>query len=327
MLPTYAERGACGAMKKFAVVFPGQGSQRVGMLADTAAEHTSVRQTFYEASAVLGLDLWDLAEKGPAEKLQLTENTQPLMLVAGVALWRIWREQNRPRPAFMAGHSLGEITALVCAGVLDFAPAVDLVRARGQFMQEAVPAGEGAMAAVLGLPDPEVIAACQGVQGEKIVQAVNFNAPGQVVIAGHAAAVEQAATACREAGARRVTPLPVSAPFHTELMRPAGQRLEKMLSGITLRSPEVPVVHNVHAKTEPEPEKIRALLAEQVYSPVRWSDSMRQMAAGGVTQIVECGPGKVLCTMGRRIVKDLECLAMDPLSALEETLSCTSGSP
>lgn len=314
-------------MKKFAVVFPGQGSQRIGMLADTSAAHSPVRDTFDEASAVLNTDLWTLVQKGPETKLQLTENTQPVMLVAGVALWRTWCQQGGPQPAFMAGHSLGEITALVCAGALDFAPAVELVRSRGQFMQEAVPAGEGAMAAVLGLPDPEVEAVCQSMPGEKIVQAVNFNGPGQVVIAGHAEAVEQAAQACREAGARRVTPLPVSAPFHTSLMQPAGERLAELLAAISLRPPELPVVHNVHAQTESAPERIRALLAEQVYTPVRWGDCVKKMAAGGVEQMVECGPGKVLCGMGRRIVNGMECLPMEPLAALEEALARITVSP
>ena len=312
-------------MKNFAVVFPGQGSQKVGMLAAADAEYSSVRQTFDEASAVLGLDLWELVQQGPAEKLQLTENTQPAMLSAGVALWRMWCQRGGPRPSFMAGHSLGEFTALVCAGVLEFGIAVELVRARGHFMQSAVPVGDGAMAAVLGLPDAEVSAACAQVQGEQIVQAVNFNAPGQVVIAGHTAAVEQAAAACREAGARRVMPLPVSAPFHTELMRPAGERMADMLTSVTLHPPEIPVVHNVHARTEPDPQRIRALLAEQMYTPVRWSDSVLRMAEEGVEQLVECGPGKVLCTMGRRIVESMECVALEPLSSFEEALADVTG--
>ena len=240
-----------------AFVFPGQGSQKVGMLAAAHAQYASVRDTFAEASEALGYDMWDLVQNGEQEALNLTETTQPVLLTSSVALWRAWQEQDGSSPALMAGHSLGEFSALVCAGSLGFADAVRLVRSRGQFMQTAVPVGEGAMAAIIGLDDEVINRICEETEG--VVAAVNFNSPGQVVIAGHSAPVETAISALKEAGAKRAMPLPVSAPFHTELMKPAGERLAQAMADIPINSPAVPVVHNVHAQTETDPEAIPPL--------------------------------------------------------------------
>ncbi|MFM7784244.1 MAG: ACP S-malonyltransferase, partial [Gammaproteobacteria bacterium] len=278
----------------FACVFPGQGSQKVGMLAAIAADEPIVGQTFATASAVLGYDLWELAQAGPQEQQNLTERTQPLILTASVALWRVWTARGGTSPSLMSGHSLGEFSALVCAGALGFEDAVSLVRNRGSYMQEAVPVGVGAMAAVLGLDDEGVQAACEEASQGEVVQAVNLNAPGQVVIAGHAAAVERAIGACKARGAKRAMPLPVSAPFHTSLMRPAGERLARDLVGIRIERPHTPVVHNVHALPESDPGRIRDLLEQQIHSPVRWVDCVRFMMGQGVSRLVELGPGKVL---------------------------------
>ncbi len=243
-----------------AFVFPGQGSQKVGMLATAYEQFAAVRETYAEAAEALGYDIWDLIQNGEQGALNLTETTQPVLLASSVALWRAWQEQGGSAPAVMAGHSLGEFTALVCAGALEFADAVRLVRSRGQFMQTAVPVGEGAMAAIIGLDDEAINSICAATEG--VVAAVNFNSPGQVVIAGHTGAVEAAIASLKEAGAKRALPLPVSAPFHTELMKPAGERLAEAMEGITIVSPKTPVVHNVHAQTESDPEKIRTLLVQ-----------------------------------------------------------------
>lgn len=301
-----------------AFVFPGQGSQKVGMLANAHGQYASVRDSFAEASDALGYDMWDLIQNGEQDALNMTETTQPVLLTSSVALWRAWLEQGGTTPALMAGHSLGEFSALVCAGALGFADAVQLVRQRGAFMQTAVPVGEGAMAAIIGLDDEAINGICQEVEG--VVAAVNFNSPGQVVIAGHTAAVDTAIAALKEAGAKRAMPLPVSAPFHTELMKPAGERLAEALAGITIASPEVPVVHNVHAGTEPNPEKIRTLLVEQIYSPVQWTSCVQAMTEAGVTQIVECGPGKVLSGLNRRIDKTLSSFSLEEPDSLAATL-------
>lgn len=301
-----------------AFVFPGQGSQKVGMLANAHGQYASVRDSFAEASDALGYDMWDLIQNGEQDALNMTETTQPVLLTSSVALWRAWLEQGGTTPALMAGHSLGEFSALVCAGALGFADAVQLVRQRGAFMQTAVPVGEGAMAAIIGLDDEAINGICQEVEG--VVAAVNFNSPGQVVIAGHTAAVDTAIAALKEAGAKRAMPLPVSAPFHTELMKPAGERLAEALAGITIASPEVPVVHNVHAGTEPDPEKIRSLLVEQIYSPVQWTSCVQAMTEAGVTQIVECGPGKVLSGLNRRIDKTLSSFSLEEPDSLAATL-------
>lgn len=308
-----------------ALVFPGQGSQKVGMMADAYEAFESVRDTFDEAASAVDYDMWALIKSGPQETLNLTETTQPVLLTCSVALWRAWQAQGGARPGIMAGHSLGEFSALVCAGAIAFADAVTLVRRRGEFMQTAVPVGEGAMAAVLGLDDAVINEICELVssQSNTTVSAVNFNSPGQVVIAGATAAVDNASTALKEAGATRVLPLPVSAPFHTRLMKPAGERLAEAIADITISSPSIPVVHNVNAQTESDPEKIRSLLVEQIYSPVQWTGCMRVMVDSGATQFVECGPGKVLCGLARRIDKSLNVMAIENPDALRTALSDT----
>ncbi|MGB1906136.1 MAG: ACP S-malonyltransferase [Spongiibacter sp.] len=305
--------------QSLAFVFPGQGSQKVGMLADLAAAYPSVKHTFDEASEALSYDMWDLVQNGQQEQLNLTETTQPVLLTASVAVWRLWGEQGGMSPAVMAGHSLGEFSALVCAGVINFADAVRLVRARGQFMQTAVPVGEGAMAAVLGLSDSDIERICAETSG--VVEAVNYNSPGQVVIAGHVAAVEAATAALKEAGAKRAMLLPVSAPFHTSLMRPAGEKLEQALENISFAAPQIPVVHNVHAQTESDPAKIKQLLVEQIYSPVKWVSCVETMTASGVTTTVESGPGKVLSGLNKRVQKSLTCLNIECPASLETTLA------
>lgn len=305
----------------FACVFPGQGSQKVGMLAAMGVERAVIRQTFDEASAVLGYDLWELAQSGPQERQNLTECTQPLILTASVAVWRAWVDAGGPRPALVSGHSLGEFSALVCAGAIGFSDAVALVRNRGQYMQQAVPVGEGAMAAVLGLDDPMVAEACNAAAEGQVVQAVNLNAPGQVVIAGHAAAVERAIVACKARGAKRAMPLPVSAPFHTSLMKPAGDRLAGDLAAIEIRTPSIPVVHNVHARTEADPERIRALLVQQIHSPVLWVDCVRHIRSAGVERIAEIGPGKVLTGLCKRIDAGLQCHGTDEPADFSATLA------
>ncbi len=307
-----------------AFVFPGQGSQKVGMLAEIAEAEVLVAQTFEEASEALGYDMWDLVQNGEQESLNLTENTQPLLLTASVAMWRVWRARGGAMPAYMAGHSLGEFSALVCAGSLPFADAVKLVRARGQFMQTAVPVGEGAMAAVLGLDDNVIVDICSQCSSAGVVEAVNFNAPGQVVIAGHVAAVEQAITLLKEAGAKRAMPLPVSAPFHTSLMQPAAEKLGAAIDAIVWGAPVIPVVHNVHGKTESDPDAIRALLVRQLYSPVKWVDCVNAMVAAGITSVVECGPGKVLSGLNKRIHKPLNSLNIEDPASLETALAATA---
>ena len=306
-----------------AFIFPGQGSQKVGMLAAAHEAFSSVRDTFAEASDALGYDMWDLVQNGEQEALNLTETTQPVLLTSSVALWRAWREQGGSEPAVMAGHSLGEFSALVCAGALGFADAVQLVRQRGAFMQSAVPVGEGAMAAIIGLDDEAINSTCAGVaaDGKGVVAAVNFNSPGQVVIAGHTGAVEAAIEALKDAGAKRAMPLPVSAPFHTELMRPAGERLAEAMATIEISAPAIPVVHNVHAGTEAQPERIKALMVEQIYSPVQWTRCVQAMAALGASRLVECGPGKVLSGLNRRIDKSLQSFSLEEPESLQQSLN------
>jgi [acyl-carrier-protein] S-malonyltransferase len=295
-----------------AFVFPGQGSQKVGMLADAHAAFSAVQDTFAEASDALCYDMWQLIQEGEQEALNMTETTQPVLLTSSVALWRAWQAQGGAKPAVMAGHSLGEFSALVCAGALGFADAVKLVRQRGAFMQSAVPVGEGSMAAIIGLDDDAINAICaETAAAHGVVAAVNFNSPGQVVIAGHTGAVDAAVEALKEAGAKRAMPLPVSAPFHTELMKPAGEKLAEAISTIEISSPTTPVVHNVHAQTESDPEKIRALLVEQIYSPVQWTKCVGAMVAEGATSMVECGPGKVLSGLNRRIEKSLQSYSLE----------------
>ncbi|WP_043316112.1 ACP S-malonyltransferase [Microbulbifer sp. HZ11] len=307
-----------------AFVFPGQGSQQIGMLADAAQAFPEVAATFSEASSVLGYDLWDLCQNGSQEEINQTERTQPLLLTSSVALYRAWQSQGGPVPAIMAGHSLGEWSALVCSGVLAFEDGVRLVRERGRLMQEAVPAGEGAMAAVIGLEDQAVEAACTESAQGAVVSAVNYNSPGQVVIAGSAAAVERAIEACKSAGAKRALPLPVSAPFHTELMRPAAEKLAPQIEATVFNAPEIPVVHNVHAKSERDPAAIKALMVEQIYSPVRWTACVQSMAASGIQQLVECGPGKVLAGLAKRIDRNLSALNIEKPEQLSEAAKTTA---
>ncbi len=297
-----------------AFLFPGQGSQAVGMLADLAAAFPQIRDTFAEASEVLGFDLWRLVQEGPEAELNQTVNTQPALLAAGVAVWRVWYGQTRVCPAWMAGHSLGEYTALVCAESLAFPDAVRLVAQRGRLMQTAVPEGKGAMAAILGLEDHVVVGICNQVrEADGLVAAANFNAPGQVVIAGEAAAVEKACEAAKAAGAKRAVRLAVSVPSHCELMRPAAEKMAQLLEETPIRTPRVAVVHNVDVGTHAAPEVIRALLAQQLYSPVRWSDTIRFLHDQGVHSFVEAGPGKVLTGLNRRIVKSCRTLPIyDP---------------
>lgn len=302
-----------------AFVFPGQGSQKVGMLTAAYTAFQAVRDTFAEAADTLGYDMWDMVQNGEQADLNLTETTQPVLLTSSVALWRAWQEQGGVQPALMAGHSLGEFTALVCAGSLAFADAVGLVRQRGQFMQTAVPVGQGAMAAIIGLDDDRINKICADTAG--IVAAVNFNSPGQVVIAGETAAVDAAIVALKEAGAKRAMPLPVSAPFHTELMRPAGERLAEAMASVAIATPAIPVVHNVHARTEADPEKIRALLVEQIYSPVQWTACVRTMLDNGIERVVECGPGKVLSGLNRRIDKSLSSYSLEDPQDLAAAVS------
>ena len=289
-----------------AFVFPGQGSQSVGMLAELGENQVSVKETFAQASEVLGFDLWELVQKGPEAELNDTANTQPAMLAAGVAIWRLWQQRGGENPVVMAGHSLGEYTALVCAGAVDFEEAVALVRERGRYMQEAVPPGDGAMAAILGLDDEQVIAICERAAEGEVVAAVNFNSPGQVVVAGAAGAVSRAVDLAKEEGAKRAIVLPVSVPSHCALMRDAARRLEERLKEVTIRSPEVPVVNNVDVMAERDPGAIRDALVRQLYSPVRWVETIRCLAEQGVDSLVECGPGKVLAGLNRRIDRGMK---------------------
>ncbi|MDB4430559.1 ACP S-malonyltransferase [Pseudomonadales bacterium] len=308
--------------QKLAFVFPGQGSQSVGMLAPLADEYSSIQQLFSRASDVLGYDLWALAQSGPQEQLNLTEQTQPLLLTSSVAIWQVWQSLGGSVPALMAGHSLGEYSALVCSGVIDFDAAVSLVRDRGKFMQQAVPQGVGAMSAVLGLDDEVIVSICQDVSVDgNVVEAVNFNSPGQVVVAGSADAVSKAADLLKEAGAKRVAPLPVSAPFHTSLMKPAAEQLAVAIAKVEFQAPTIPIVHNVHASIESDPGKIRQLMVEQTASPVRWTQSIEFMVARGVECVVECGPGKVLSGLCRRIHKPLSASAIETPDALQATLA------
>lgn len=304
----------------FALVFPGQGSQSVGMMA-AYGDSPVIRNTFAEASDALGEDLWQMVSEGPAERLALTVNTQPLMLTAGVAAYRAWLAAGGPRPGLVAGHSLGEYSALVAAGALTFADAVPLVRFRAQAMQEAVPAGEGAMAALLGLEADAVREACsEAAQGE-VVEAANLNAPGQIVIAGARAAVERAIEAAKARGAKRAMLLPVSAPFHCALMRPAAERLAERLATIDVSMPSIAVLNNVDVASYSEPAQIRDALVRQAFSPVRWIESVQAMAARGMTHVIECGPGKVLAGMTRRIAKEVEGGSAHDAASLEQMIA------
>jgi [acyl-carrier-protein] S-malonyltransferase len=303
-----------------AFVFPGQGSQSVGMLTELAQAYPSVKKTFAKASEVLGRDLWQLVANGPAEDLNLTYNTQPAMLTAGVAIWQVWCEHSKLRPSWMAGHSLGEYSALVCSEAITFEDAVSLVAERGALMQEAVPNGEGAMAAIIGLQEPQVIKVCKESAEGQVVSAVNFNAPGQVVIAGYVTAVERAMVVAKEAGAKRAVKLPVSAPSHCSLMESAATKLAERLQNITIESPNVTLIHNVDVASHNSPEVIRNALKEQLFKPVRWVDTIKFMHEQGVNKFVECGPGKVLMGLNRRIAKESEHFTIYDTDTLNKVL-------
>ena len=310
----------------FGFVFPGQGSQSIGMLSGFAAA-TPVRATLDEASAALGYDLWKLIEEGPEERLNTTEYTQPAMLAAGVAIWRLWRERGGAEPSVVSGHSLGEFTALVCAGALDFETTLDLVRFRGQAMQSAVPAGSGAMAAILGLEAADVEQACREAAQGSVVEAVNFNAPGQIVIAGESGAVQRAIEAAKARGAKRVVALPVSVPSHSSLMRGAGQRLGERLAHVEVREPKIQYISAVDAQSHRDPGDIRALLVRQLASPVRWLDTVRALAATGIQFLIECGPGKVLTGLNRRIDRQsaVQFLSLDDPETIDAAGTSTRG--
>ncbi|WP_446469378.1 ACP S-malonyltransferase [Xenorhabdus stockiae] len=308
-------------MSDFAMVFPGQGSQSLGMLADLAAEFPLVEQTFAEASAVLGYDLWELVQRGPAEELNKTWKTQPALLAASVAIWRVWQQQGGQNPSVMAGHSLGEYSALVCAGVIEFQQAIKLVELRGKLMQEAVPEGQGAMYAIIGLDNESIAKACEESAQGQIVSPVNFNSPGQVVIAGEKEAVERAGAACKAAGAKRALPLAVSVPSHCALMKSAADQLAVALQSVEFKQPQFPVINNVDVKTEESADTIRAALVRQLYNPVRWTESVEYIAAQGIDNLLEIGPGKVLTGLTKRIVGTLSAVAVNDVSSLTIALN------
>jgi len=312
-------------MSKIAFVLPGQGSQSVGMLAAAGSEWQVVRATFDAASEAVGVDLWRLSQAGPEAELNRTANTQPALLAAGVALWRVWRELGGVRPDYLAGHSLGEYTALVCAGAVSLADAARLVAARGRYMQEAVAEGEGAMAAIIGLDDETVEALCEAASASGgVVSAANFNARGQVVIAGDSAAVERALATAREQGARRVMPLSVSVPSHCALMKPAAERLRAALAKVEIAEPELPIVHNVDVVPHPEPATIRQALEAQLHRPVRWTGTVSWLVEAGVSRFAECGPGRVLSGLVKRGARDTEIAALEDPETLQSRVTAWS---
>ncbi len=290
-----------------------------------AVDYVDIERTFAEASEALSFDLWQLVQNGPEDSLNKTTNTQPAMLAAGVAVWRAWQSRGGPLPDYMAGHSLGEYTALVCARAIEFKEAVQLVADRGRFMQEAVPIGEGAMAAIIGLDDDAVRQLCEQVAAGDVVAPVNFNAPGQVVVAGATAAVERVVDQAKSAGARRAVLLSVSGPFHSALMRPAVERMAERLRETDIRNPQIPVIHNSHVQTETDPTTIRNVLVQQIESPVRWVETIQKMITLGVDRIVECGPGKVLAGLNKRIARDARSLAVSDTDSLAAALSVVGG--
>lgn len=306
--------------QSLAFVFPGQGSQQLGMLSELAAAHPIIQETFAEASQALGFDLWEMTQNGPEEALNSTENTQPALLTAGVALWRLWLQQGGAQPAVMAGHSLGEYTALVCAGAMSLADGARLVKLRGEYMQQAVPAGTGAMAAILGLDDEGIAAACEAAAEGAVVSPVNYNCPGQVVIAGEKAAVERAIEACKAAGAKRAIPLPVSVPSHCALMRPAAEKMALAMAEIELQMPSIPVVQNVDAAVASDLDSLKNKLLQQLYSPVLWTASVQKMAEDGVDTLIECGPGKVLTGLNKKIDRALTGVSISDPAGLETAL-------
>ncbi len=298
-----------------AFIFPGQGSQTVSMLKDFN-ENETVRSTFKEASDALGYDLWQLVSQGPVEQLNQTECTQPALLTASVAMWRLWQQSSSKTPAILAGHSLGEYSALVCAQVLSLTDAVQLVKKRGQFMQASVPQGTGAMAAIIGLADDAIIAACQQAEQQQVVSAVNFNSPGQVVIAGNKEAVERAGILCKDAGAKRVLPLPVSVPSHCALMAGAAEKLAAELQSISFNSPVIPVINNVDVSIETDEVAIKQALIKQLHSPVRWTETVACLSEHGINLVVEAGPGKVLQGLLKRIDKTITCVSLNDNASL-----------
>lgn len=305
-------------MATLGAIFPGQNSQHVGMLAELAAEHAVVVDTFREASEALGYDLWQLVQEGPEEKLALTHITQPAILTSSVAIWRVWQQLGGASPVLMAGHSLGEYSALVCAGALAFSDAVTLVRQRGEFMQSAVPVGVGSMAAIVGLDDESVIRVCSEASGDDgQVVAVNFNSPGQVVIAGHSAAVDKASELAKAAGAKRALPLSVSAPFHSPLMQPAAEQFSSVLAEVAIQSPAIPVIQNFSLDSSQDPETIRTNLVSQIYSPVPWVATIEKFADAGINTVLELGPGKVLTGLNKRINKEMPAYPVNDLGSLE----------
>lgn len=308
-----------------AFVFPGQGSQSVGMLSAMAEAYPEIKQTFEQASEVLSYDLWSIVEAGPLEKLNQTAITQPAMLAAGYAVWKIWNKQCSVQPGWMAGHSLGEYTALICSGALAYEDAIKLVSERGRLMQEAVPAGQGAMAAILGLEDHEVVKLCKDSAESEVVAPANFNAPGQVVIAGDKVAVERAMAKAKEVGAKRAVLLPVSVPSHCALMQSAAEQLSDLLQQTGIDSPRITLIHNVDVSTHSAPEVIRNALREQLFKPVRWVDGIKFMADQGVTVFVECGPGKVLIGLNKRIAKNAEHLSIYDPDSLNQALEIVNG--
>ncbi|WP_311748736.1 ACP S-malonyltransferase [Proteus penneri] len=307
-------------MTDFAMVFPGQGSQSVGMLAELAEQYPIVTETFAQASDVLDYSLWDLVQNGPEEELNKTWKTQPALLAASVAIWRVWQEKQGKMPQMMAGHSLGEYSALVCAGVIDFAAAIKLVELRGQLMQEAVPAGTGAMYAIIGLDNDAIAKACEEAAQGQVVSPVNFNSPGQVVIAGNKEAVERAGVLCKEAGAKRALPLAVSVPSHCALMKPAADKLAVALQEIEFKQPEIQVVNNVDVKAQTDANAIRDALVRQLYNPVRWTETVEFIAEKGITQLLEIGPGKVLTGLTKRISKEMNAAAVNDIASLDAAL-------
>jgi len=306
---------------KTGFIFPGQGSQKVGMLSELAEQFDSVQSTFTEASEVLGYDLWKLIQEGPTEELSKTHITQPAILTSSVAIWRLWNEQGGGAPDLVAGHSLGEYSALVCAGVLAFTDAVGLVQKRGLYMQNAVPLGVGAMAAIVGLEDDKIVAACDEARQGEEVAAVNFNSPGQVVIAGHTGAVARAEDLCKAAGAKRALPLPVSAPFHSILMKPAAEQFATDLEAVALSTPEIPVMQNFGLETPESPDRIRENLVNQIFNPVPWVATINKFADAGISRVLEIGPGKVLNGLNKRIVPEMAVLSINETAGLNDALS------
>lgn len=312
-------------MLKYAAVFPGQGSQSLGMLAELGEHFPVVGETFLEASEILSKDLWAITQSDSNTDLDATENTQPIMLAAGVAVWRVWNARGGHPPTIMAGHSLGEYTALVCSGALDFSSAVKLVAERARQMQAAVPEGQGAMAAILGLENSVVVKVCADAEQGQVVAAVNFNSPGQIVIAGAAEAVERAISGAKQAGAKRALKLPVSVPSHCELMRPAANALAETLLATPFSTPKIPVIHNVDVKSHDDASAIRVALTDQIFKPVRWGETVQNLAQKGVTRLLEFGPGKVLAGLTKRIDRSLQAQCIQDLESLEKALTDYAG--